>query len=106
MRVYPPRFIAPVYARDGRNPELVKWSPDIQKYIGGRWRTVRVGAWWAAAISSYGYVQRPGMGAWSNGMQNASFYGLSRGSYRAVQYVWWQQLGSTHRYHNGTCRFY
>jgi hypothetical protein len=122
MRAYPPSYIQPVDAgRTHRNPELVSWSPDLQKRVrrNGRWKwkTVRRSGWFSAFTSDYGFYQpSPGVGyaggwAWTSddtnaGMQFVPFYDLGPGKYRLKQYVWWGQLDEWWWYIYGKCTFY
>ena len=118
LRIYPPRSMTPVYDVSFRNPEIVRWSADLQKRYRtrrGRYRFRTVDnsrPFHEAFTSSYGYYQAPYQGAWRNMRTNAGtlfepFGGLTRGIYRIKHWLYWGQLNETYTAVNSArCRFY
>ena len=63
MQAYPPSVMRPVASNvDFRNPEIVKWSPDLQIVRSGRWVNYDTSRpFYLAFTSSYGYFQTASM---------------------------------------------
>jgi|tagenome__1003787_1003787.scaffolds.fasta_scaffold20370858_1 hypothetical protein len=113
LQAYPPSVMRPVGASvDFRNPEIVKWSPDLQVARNGRWVNYDTSRpFYMAFTSSYGYFQTAYMpSAWTSTTTNASmtfvpFNGLAAGRYRIRNWLYWDKLGKTFYANGGTCRF-
>ena len=114
LQAYPPAMMRPLGASvDFRNPEIVKWSPDLQIVRSGRWVNYDTSRpFYMAFTSSYGYFQTASMpSAWTSTTTNASmtfvpFNGLPAGSYRVRNWLFWDKLGKTYYANGGTCRFF
>ena len=111
MQAYPPSVMRPVGANvDFRNPEIVKWSPDLQVVRNGSWVNYDTSRpFYSAFTSSYGYYQAPYTGAWTTptnaGMMFVPFKGLPAGTYRIRNFLYWDKLGTTFRSTGASCRF-
>jgi hypothetical protein len=113
MRAYPPRIMRSVYDVNFRNPEIVKWSPDLQVWRGSRrWVNYDTSRpFYRALTTSNGFWQDPITGGWQapNGLQIrwVAFFNLPAGTYRIKHWLYWQKLGNTYPIGGTrTCRFY
>jgi hypothetical protein len=112
VKAYPPRIMRSwQYLPDFRNPEIVHWSPDLYKYVGGKWRLADGSRpWYRAFTTSIGYYQAPFGGAWINPKTNQGqvifvpYYYLSPGFYAIKNYMHWDYSNRTHSQFSGYCR--
>ena len=112
VRAYPPRVMRSVqYLPSYRKVEIVHWSPDLWKYVGGRWRLVDGSRpWYRAFTSSIGYYQAPYSGAWVNPKTNwgqvlfVPYYKLTPGWYAIKNYMHWDYNGRRHSQFSRYCR--
>jgi hypothetical protein len=103
LRAFPPRVMRPTsrFIITARNPELVRWSPNLYRWKGGSWRLYDSSKpWYFATTMSYGYVQIGFDFAWkaSNyaGIVSSQFTGLRPGRYRVRNYMYWARTGANH----------
>jgi hypothetical protein len=112
VKAYPPRIMRSwQYLPDFRNPEIVHWSPDLYKYVEGKWRLVDSSRpWYRAFTTSIGYYQAPFGGAWIDPKTNKGqvlfvpYYYLSPGFYAIKNYMHWDYSNRTHSQFSGYCR--
>jgi hypothetical protein len=112
VRAYPPRIMRSVqYLPSYRKVEIVRWSPDLWKFIAGRWRLVDgTRPWYRAFTSSIGYYQAPYSGAWLNPATNwgqvlfVPYYNLTPGWYAIKNYMRWDYGGLRHSEFSRYCR--
>jgi hypothetical protein len=112
MKAYPPRIMRSWQnLQDFRNPEIVRWSPDLYKYVGGSWRLVDgTRPWYRAFTTSRGYYQAPYGGAWINPATNygqvlfVPYFNLSPGWYAIKNYLRWDYPNLAHSQFSAYCR--
>ena len=112
VKAYPPRIMRSWQSLpDYRNPEIVQWSPDLYKYVGGSWQLVDgTRPWYRAFTTSIGYYQSQFSGAWTNPKTNygqvlfVPYYSLSPGYYSIKNYMHWDFANRTHAQFSAYCR--
>jgi hypothetical protein len=110
VKTWHPRQMLSSFATTFRNPELVRWSPDLHRWNGTSWQLYDGSRpWYRAFTSSHGYFQSQFTAtAWQSEATNAPisfvpFYNLPRGYYAIKNYMRWDRLSGTHAEWSAYC---